>query len=94
MLTDVISFAVIPIINFSPTENIPNQNPAFPAGVGIYDTWSDRADNLYDYTTWSTATDGHLVPYNQGVLTGLQISIRVWDEKTQQARQVTLMVDM
>jgi hypothetical protein len=102
---------VIPIINLNgvgvPLTDLPNVNPQsppnplnpnLPAGVGVYDTWSNRADSQYNYTAWSNPGDPHCVPYGpfpgQGVLTGLQISIRVWDEKTQQARQVTLMVDM
>ncbi len=103
ILTDVISFAVIPIFSGQPSENIANQNPYltkyFP-GVGVFDTWSNRADDLYNYTLWSNSDvippdipDARLVP-NTSVLTGVQISIRVWDAKTNQARQVTIIQDL
>jgi hypothetical protein len=100
ILTDVLSFVVIPIFSGVPTADIPIQNQYitknFP-GVGVYDTWSDRADELYDYTLWDNgsvpAADPHLVPCKQ-VLTGLQISVRVWDSRTQQARQITVVQDM
>jgi hypothetical protein len=35
-----------------------------------------------------------LVPNNKVVLTGLQISIRVWDAKTTQTRQITIIQDL
>jgi type II secretory pathway pseudopilin PulG len=101
ILTDVLSFAIVPIFSGVPTPDIAVQNQYFTKnypGVGVFDTWSNRADNVYDYTLWDTgsfsdAKDPHLVP-NKSVLTGLQISIRVWDEKTKQARQVTVMQDL
>jgi hypothetical protein len=93
ILTDVISFVVIPIFSGVPTENWPNNNTFFPPSVSVFDTWSSSADDLYDYTLWENATDATQVPY-QGVITGLQITIRVWDAKTTQARQITIIQDL
>jgi hypothetical protein len=120
LITDVISFAVIPIFSGFPVENFPPQNQSFPrnaAGptVSVFDTWSNHADDTYDYTLWDNAdlvgnpADPHLVPCKtvqvqvspsgptiqiQAVLTGLQISIRVFDSKTTQTRQITIMQDL
>jgi hypothetical protein len=97
-LTDVISFAVIPIFGGVPTENFVPQNKSFPPGVSVFDTWSNNADDTYDYTLWDNSdfTDANsptLVP-NKLVLTGLQISIRVLDPKTTQTRQITVIQDL
>jgi type II secretory pathway pseudopilin PulG len=97
ILTDVLSFAVIPIFSGLPTADFPPQNVNFPPGVSVFDTWSSQADDVYDYTLWDTnealPTSPTLVP-NKGVVTGLQISIRVWDAKTTQTRQITIIQDL
>jgi len=99
ILTDVLSFAVIPIFSGVPTADFPPQyqNVNFPPGVSVFDTWSSQADDVYDYTLWDVGsalpTSGTLVP-NEGVITGLQISIRVWDAKTTQTRQITIIQDL
>jgi hypothetical protein len=105
ILTDVVSFAVIPIFLDTttgltgPSENFPPQNQKFPAAVSVFDTWSSHADDTYDYTLWNNGDfndlkDSHLVPNSKVVLTGLQISIRVWDAKTTQTRQITIIQDL
>ncbi len=106
ILTDVISFAVIPLFNGQPTADFPTQNQFFPQGVSVFDTWSNSADDVYDYTLWDNpdflnvpAGDPRLatlVPTSppKPVLTGIQISIRVWDDKTKQARQITVLQDL
>jgi len=100
ILTDVLSFVVIPIFSGVPTENWPNNNKFFPQNASVFDTWSNAADDVYDYTLWDQPTDGKgnpnpvMVPNNQSVITGLQISIRVWDAKTTQARQITIIQDL
>jgi type II secretory pathway pseudopilin PulG len=110
ILTDVISFAVIPIFSGIPLPDIDatgqSLNPTFSTlGVHVFDTWSNRADEFaarpqppnttYDYTIWNDSVNdpAHMVP-NTSVLTGIQISIRVWDTKTQQARQITIIQDL
>jgi hypothetical protein len=93
ILTDVLSFAVIPIISIN---GVPTPSPDIAGNsyfknypnVRLFDTWSNRADGTYEYTFWDQS-----VP-NMSVLTGLQISIRVWDEKTKQARQITVIQDL
>jgi hypothetical protein len=99
MLTDVISFAVIPIFSGLPSPDWdPPRNTFFPKGARVYDTWSDRADDMYDYTVWDYPANTNPLPYtqvpNKPIVTGLQISIRVWDEKTKQARQITVIQDL
>jgi hypothetical protein len=74
-------------------------------GPRVFDTWSSLVDDTYDYSSWnnntgSTAKNIPLYLRTVGTATqqirvlALQITIRVWDNKTQQARQVTLVQDM
>jgi hypothetical protein len=79
-------------------------NPAFNATTGpmAFDTWSARKDAAYDYSGWNggTAANGKYdaIPMwdpagNAGpVLKAVQITLRVWDFKTELTRQVTFVV--
>lgn len=71
-------------------------NPAF--GIrrfrpAVFDTWSSVQDAEYNYSNWRTATDATRVPMPIRLL-AIKITLRVWDSKTQQARQVTLVQDL
>jgi type II secretory pathway pseudopilin PulG len=67
-----------------------NPNPNGPA---VFDTWSNQNDTTYDYT--SSATTGSTVSIPLPVkIIALKITIRLWDAKTQQARQVSIIQEM
>ncbi len=67
----------------------------------VFDTWSSVKDSLQDYSQWNvngTATSmplwlGSLIPPAPNIL-AIQISIRIWDSKTNQTRQVTIVQAM
>jgi hypothetical protein len=84
---------------FSPAGVMVASNTALAnAGYRVFDTWSSAAP-LYAQTTplngWNNA-----FPNNQGCIPlririkALQIQIRVWDRKSEQARQITIVQDM
>jgi hypothetical protein len=72
----------------------------------MFDTWSDERDEVYDYSTWSEVGTDRSVPllrrrpraapsqafYQYVRIQGVKITLRVWDVKTQQARQMTIRV--
>jgi prepilin-type N-terminal cleavage/methylation domain-containing protein len=68
-----------------------------PAGPMFFDTWSMMSmvsDGTYDYSSWASATASPTtVPLKINIL-ALQIILRVWDARTQQTRQVTIIQDM
>jgi hypothetical protein len=90
-----------------PTAN--NLNTVFNTvgGPRVFDTWSSVSDGVYQYSgpAWSTpgtATSlplrpqfgpGGLLPGQFRIL-GLQITLRIWDAKTQQTRQLTFVQNM
>jgi prepilin-type N-terminal cleavage/methylation domain-containing protein len=83
-------------------------NPLFGGAKGpyVYDTWTSVADDQVDYSLWNntTATDPknmknvtqllQVRPPLQTPITAIQIQLRVWDIKTEQSRQMTILVDM
>jgi hypothetical protein len=108
MLTNVISFDVKVLqegydpYNLDPTNHfVPlfidlpppssSNNTTFSAGnVGVFDTWCQQGN----YSTWNAATpSAYTVPLKIRIL-ALQITLRVWDDRTQQARQMTIIQDM
>jgi hypothetical protein len=73
-----------------------NQNAAFKAtGVSVFDTWTTQGPYGDATNGWNgTNTNSpYRLPLKMRVL-ALQITIRVWDEKTQRSRQVTIVQDM
>jgi len=79
-----------------------SDNPAFPrngSGPQVFDTWSSRNDGVYDYSVWSPTSDTATrttIPLYFDIGTGrflrilaIQITLRIWDIKTQQTRQTT-----
>jgi type II secretory pathway pseudopilin PulG len=66
----------------------------------VFDTWSTEFDSLpghptplYDYRGWATGGTSASIPLRTRVR-ALQIRLRVWDFKTQQARQITFIQDV
>jgi prepilin-type N-terminal cleavage/methylation domain-containing protein len=78
-----------------------NQNLALGmsgANVSVFDTWSRAAvssTSPYDYSNlnWSTPGTYTSLPLRVKVV-AIQIILRVWDEKTERTRQVTIVQDM
>jgi hypothetical protein len=106
LLSDVISFDVKVLqegynpteggegsvfMDLPPSSELRNNSPNF-ANVSVFDTWS-RNGTTYGPTAWDTPVSDVSVPLRLRIL-ALQITIRVWDEKTEQARQVTIIQDM
>jgi prepilin-type N-terminal cleavage/methylation domain-containing protein len=87
-----------------------SSNPSFSTtGPMVFDTWSAVKDDVpfpgqpaptqtYDYTAWATAGTTSSMPIWNGstgpIIKAIQIIIRVWDFKTEQTRQVTLVVPL
>jgi hypothetical protein len=82
-------------------------NPNFvftPAGSAtgplVFDTWSSLTDNSYDYSTWSTTGTAKTIPLFQNssgqtlTIRAIKVTIRVWDFKTEQSRQATIIQDL
>jgi type II secretory pathway pseudopilin PulG len=77
-----------------------NQNLALGtsgANVSVFDTWSRAtpvsSTNPYDYGNWSTSGTFTSLPLRVKVV-AIQIILRVFDEKTERTRQVTIVQDM
>ena len=72
----------------------PSNNPVFNnLGAHVFDTWSQAVSPPYDYSTWNTAGSDKSIPLRIRVR-ALQITIRIWDLKTERTRQVTVVQDM
>lgn len=108
LLNDVISFQVkILVPAFNPSDFVdlsefhgPPQaliNSVYTAAnLLVFDTWSKQTLgtlNPYDYSGWATPGSDKTIPLRVTV-TAIQITIRVWDRRTEQTRQITLVQDM
>jgi hypothetical protein len=78
-------------------------NPAFfPAnanGPAVFDTWTSINDGLGNsYATWNSPNLATSIPLWNGttgpLIQAIQISIRIWDQKTNQTREVTIVQAM
>jgi prepilin-type N-terminal cleavage/methylation domain-containing protein len=86
---------------YNPTN--PSLNPSAPA---VFDTWTSINDNdginLTNYSNWSTFGTLTSIPMWKGAgplgtgpsIKAIQITIRLWDYKTNQTRQVTIVQAM
>jgi prepilin-type N-terminal cleavage/methylation domain-containing protein len=96
LLPDVLSFDVKVLTSVAPT-NPAVEGQASSAEFGdlpapyYFDTWSRRKDDVFDY---SNATNSPVPTGTTMRITGLQITIRVYDAKTRLARQITIVQDM
>jgi type II secretory pathway pseudopilin PulG len=75
----------------------PVRNAAFSTnGPLVFDTWSATASGPDDYTMWNQAAASNHIPIftrtdNTRIgVQAVQIVLRVWDEKTEQTRQITI----
>jgi type II secretory pathway pseudopilin PulG len=68
----------------------------------VFDTWSSRSDGTFDYSGWKptgtpTATTIPMYTAANGErirIVAIQVTIRIWDNKTKQARQTSVVVDL
>jgi hypothetical protein len=75
-----------------------------PLTVKVFDTWSSVKDATFDYSGWNQTSSPSPTTIPLRTLTtnpnvdiqilAIQVSIRMWDYKTEQARQITVVVDM
>jgi type II secretory pathway pseudopilin PulG len=107
LLLNVVSFDVRVLPAGSATNGFqdlsfsPHPIPPLKQPTALFDTWSSVKDDVYDYSDWQT-TRSHFPPYqlsntatnNPGTLKALQIILRVWDPKTEQTRQTTIVQDL
>jgi hypothetical protein len=75
-----------------PVTPLPNLLP--PNLTPYFDTWSFIQDEVYDYT--NRLATGKPLPFSGAPYTiiGLQITLRVWDSRTQQTRQISIFQEM
>src|SRR5262249_5019202 len=93
--------------NLAPLPVLRSMNPLFPPPAPqtvtvprIFETWSSVQDDTYNYSTWNDAkpnspgaVQNTRVPLPLRILAP-QNTLRVWDLKSQQARQVTIVQEM
>jgi prepilin-type N-terminal cleavage/methylation domain-containing protein len=75
-----------------------------PNSPAVFDTWSSVKDDVYDYSSWAVKTTNPSPPTTIPIwhndagqairIMALEITIRVWDFKTEQVRQVTIVQEM
>jgi type II secretory pathway pseudopilin PulG len=109
LLTNVLSFDVRLLTDQNVTFQSISQlgqsgytltNNSLISGPAIFDTWSNRADNLFDYGGWATAGANNSIPLYKNTggnaisVKAIQITIRIWDERTQQTRQTSIIADL
>jgi hypothetical protein len=85
--------------NPTPAYTMPPMN-TLPA---VFDTWSSVIDDTYNYSSWSNSvpsgttgqpTNTCAMPLPNLRILAVQITIRVWDQKSQGARQYTFVQEM
>jgi prepilin-type N-terminal cleavage/methylation domain-containing protein len=107
LLSDVISFDVSVstvsnsegFFNLLPdsTTSLPNfstNNSQFNNALGpfVFDSWTSGNNGTTDFSGWKEAGPT-AVPLKISI-SAIRVTIRVWDAKTQQARQITIIQDM
>lgn len=75
-----------------------NLNSAFTGATvpRVFDTWTNAdtaTDGYYDYSSYATAGTYRSLPLNIKI-TAIQITLRIWDTKTQNSRQITIRQDL
>jgi type II secretory pathway pseudopilin PulG len=72
--------------------------PSNTNGPMVFDTWTSINDGSNNYLQWSTSGTSTSIPLwsSSGgpIIQAIQISIRIWDSKTSQTRQVTMVQAM
>jgi hypothetical protein len=92
--------ALAPKLDFNPDypfDTLPASpsNPSFGRD-GVFDTWSQRvppSGGLDDYSNWKTPGSAKSIPL-QIRIRAVQIELRIWDQKSEQTRQITIIQDL
>jgi prepilin-type N-terminal cleavage/methylation domain-containing protein len=70
----------------------------FLTGPMVFDTWSSVNDGLSNYSQWNVTGTATSIPLWNGargpIILAIQVSVRIWDLKTNQTRQVTIVQAM
>jgi prepilin-type N-terminal cleavage/methylation domain-containing protein len=76
------------------TTVVSSNNSTFAASNAVvFDTWSSYDSTPTGYSGWNTPNTGASLPLAVRIL-AVQVTLRVWDNRTQQARQLAIMQDM
>jgi hypothetical protein len=79
----------------NPAVGVRGTDPNAPRNLAVYDTWCQRnGPNGWNFGNWSLQANNPYVPPYPVPLQAIQITIRVWDRKTEQARQITIIQDL
>jgi prepilin-type N-terminal cleavage/methylation domain-containing protein len=72
-----------------------NQNVNFQGTYSVFDTWSKQGNYGSPTDGWNgtNANSPYHLPLKMRIL-AIQVTIRVWDERTEQARQMSVIQDM
>ncbi|HYV37547.1 MAG TPA: prepilin-type N-terminal cleavage/methylation domain-containing protein [Gemmataceae bacterium] len=90
LLTDVLSFDVqVLFSNNTPADTVQSQFRDLTAPAYRFDTWSQRVDDIKDYSALPNPFS--IAPRR---ILALQITLRVWDAKSKTTRQITMIQDM
>jgi prepilin-type N-terminal cleavage/methylation domain-containing protein len=69
------------------------RNPDFGTAA-VFDTWSSRADRFFDYRSRITPYQRYSIPLTDIQVYAIQVTLRVWDRRTQQTRQTSILQDL
>lgn len=84
-------------------------NPQFTSGgrdIRVFDTWTSARDDTFNYSNWRPSTAATPSPAHSAItvpwptagdairLGSIRVTLRVWDVKTQQTRQVSIIQDL
>jgi type II secretory pathway pseudopilin PulG len=88
-------------VNYNVNATGYNASTSVTTNKFLFDTWSSMTDNVYDFSNWSTDSTGvNSIPLYQDTsgnlisIRAIQLTIRIWDYRTEQTRQVTVVQDL
>jgi hypothetical protein len=105
LLSDVVSFQVrilqpggADFVDIPAGNNLFGSTAFNPNGPRFFDTWTKANDESYDYfgnpnNNWTSTLTSKSLPQTYRVM-AVQITLRVWDVKTEQTRQITIIQDL
>ncbi len=101
-MTNVLSFEVSVLLAGTTTfvslqdssvTSLYNGGATYGANQVVFDTWSGGVDENLDYRTWATPGTPQSLPLKLNI-TAIKVTIRIWDSRTNQTRQTSVIVDM
>jgi prepilin-type N-terminal cleavage/methylation domain-containing protein len=78
----------------------------FDTWSALQDEWSNAPQDIWDYSTWSASSifdpgpppkstpNNNVIPMSFELIYAVKITLRVWDLKTRQTRQISVVQDM